>query len=73
MTSASWQSGVMVQCPAIMLLQRDLGRDGPWLPFRSVRYAWHQIRLTVAGMSYAARRVVELQAPWAVDAQWHAR
>jgi len=29
--------------------------------------AWHQIRLTVAEMNYATRRLVELQAPWAID------
>jgi hypothetical protein len=29
--------------------------------------AWHRIRLTVQEMNYAARRVVELQAPWTVD------
>jgi hypothetical protein len=39
-------------------------------PFRR---AWHQVRLTVAEMNYAARRAAELQAPWAVDAQWHTR
>jgi hypothetical protein len=34
---------------------------------------WHRIRLTVAEMNYATRRVVELQAPWTVDEQWHSR
>ena len=28
---------------------------------------WHRIRMTVQEMNYAARRVVELQAPWIVD------
>ena len=40
---------------------------------RRLRGAWHQIRLTVAEMNYAARRAAELQAPWAVDEQWHTR
>jgi hypothetical protein len=35
--------------------------------------AWHRIRVTVAEMNYATRRVVELQAPWSVDEQWHRR
>ena len=35
----------------------------------SVRGPWHRIRLIVAEMNYAARRVVELQAPWTVDDQ----
>jgi hypothetical protein len=38
-----------------------------------LRGAWHRISLTVQEMNYAARRVVELQAPWSVDQQWHSR
>jgi hypothetical protein len=38
-----------------------------------LRGAWHRIRLAVQEMNYAARRVVELQAPWSVDQQWHSR
>jgi hypothetical protein len=38
-----------------------------------LRRAWQRIRLTVAEMNYAARRVVELQAPWVVDEQSRAR
>ena len=35
------------------------------------RGTWHRIRRTVQEMNYATRRVVELQAPWSVDKQWH--
>jgi hypothetical protein len=38
-----------------------------------LRRAWHRIRLTVAEMNCAARRIIELQAPWSVDEQWHKR
>jgi hypothetical protein len=38
-----------------------------------LRGAWHRIRLTVQEMNYATQRVVELQAPWSVDKQWHSR
>jgi hypothetical protein len=38
-----------------------------------LRSAWHQVRLSVAEMNYAARRLVELQAPWAIDEHWHTR
>ena len=38
-----------------------------------LRAACHRIRLTVREMNYAARRVVQLQAPWSVDEQWHRR
>jgi hypothetical protein len=37
------------------------------------RTVWHRIRMTVAEMNYATRRLVELQAPWSVDEQWHTR
>jgi hypothetical protein len=39
----------------------------------AVRGPWHRIRLMVAEMNYAARRVVELQAPWSVDQRWQSR
>jgi hypothetical protein len=35
--------------------------------------AWHRIRLAVAEMNYAAQRIVQIQAPWAVDDQWHTK
>jgi hypothetical protein len=38
-----------------------------------LRGAWHRIRRTVQDMNYASRRVVEVQAPWSVDEQWHSR
>ena len=38
-----------------------------------LRRAWRRIRLTVQEMNYASRRVVELQAPWSVDKQWHSK
>jgi hypothetical protein len=38
-----------------------------------LRGPWHPIRLTVQEMNYAARRAVELQAPWIVDQQWQSR
>ena len=37
------------------------------------RGPWHRIRLTVREMNDAARRVVELQAPWIVDQRWQSR
>jgi hypothetical protein len=42
-------------------------------PAASGHGPWHRIRLTVREMNYAARRVVELQAPWSVDQQWQSR
>jgi hypothetical protein len=40
---------------------------------RPLRGPWHRIRLAVQEMNYAARRVVELQAPRIVDQQWQSR
>ncbi len=40
---------------------------------RRIRGAFHRIRRTVAEMNYASRRLVEVQAPWSVDPQWHRR
>jgi hypothetical protein len=36
-----------------------------------LRGAWHRVRLVVAEMNYASRRVVERQAPWTVDQEWY--
>jgi hypothetical protein len=36
-----------------------------------LRRAWRRIRLTVQEMNYGTRRVVEVQAPWTADKQWH--
>jgi hypothetical protein len=38
-----------------------------------LRRTSHRIRLTFQEMNYANRRIVELQAPWIVDQQWHSR
>jgi hypothetical protein len=38
-----------------------------------LRRAWLRIRRTVQEMNYANRRLMEVQAPWSVDAQWHRR
>jgi hypothetical protein len=38
-----------------------------------LRAAWHRVRLVVAEMNYASRRVVERQAPWTVDQDWYRR
>jgi hypothetical protein len=38
-----------------------------------LRGAVHRIRQVVAEMNYGSRRIVEVQAPWTVDDQWHRR
>jgi hypothetical protein len=34
---------------------------------------FHRIFLAFREMNHASRRLVEVQAPWAVDAQWHSK
>jgi hypothetical protein len=34
---------------------------------------WHRIFLAFREINYANRRIVEVQAPWTVDEQWHRR
>jgi hypothetical protein len=38
-----------------------------------LRGAWRRFRLNIQEMNHATRRVVEVQAPWSVDKQWHSR
>jgi hypothetical protein len=38
-----------------------------------LRRAWLRIRRTIQEMNYANQRLVEVQAPWSVDARWHRR
>jgi hypothetical protein len=40
---------------------------GGWSRGERLRFLWHRLRLTVAEMNYATRRMVELQAPWIAD------
>lgn len=46
---------------------RHLERSVSWTGPERARWLWYRLRLTVAEMNYATRRVVELQAPWIAD------
>ena len=46
---------------------------GPWTGRERLRFLWYRLRLTVAEMNYATRRMAELQAPWISDDCWHER
>jgi hypothetical protein len=46
---------------------RDLEKMGGWSRGERLRFLWYRLRLTVAEMNYATRRMVELQAPWLSD------
>jgi hypothetical protein len=53
---------------------RPVGPVGPVSPAgRGLRAVCRRIRMAVREMNYASRRLVELQAPWIVDSQWHSK
>ena len=52
---------------------RQLEKSVSWSCRERLRFLWYRSRLTVAEMNYASRRLVELQAPWTVDPQWHTK
>lgn len=43
---------------------RQLEETVSWTGPERLRCLWYRLRLTVADMNYATRRVVEIQAPW---------
>ena len=53
--------------PADLLHRRQLEKSVSWSGRERLRYLWYRLRLTIAEMNYATRRVVELQAPWISD------
>jgi hypothetical protein len=46
---------------------RHLEKMGGWSRGERLRFLWYRLRLTVAEMNHATRRMVELQAPWISD------
>jgi hypothetical protein len=47
--------------------RRQLEKSISWSGRERLRCLWYRLRLTVAEMNYATRRMVELQAPWISD------
>jgi hypothetical protein len=52
---------------ADLLHRRQLEQSVSWSGRERLRCLWYRLRLTVAEMNYATRRMVELQAPWISD------
>src|SRR5262245_45590214 len=46
------------------LTHRQMEKMVSWTGRERLRCVWYRLRLTVAEMNYATRRVVEVQAPW---------
>ena len=53
--------------PADFLHRQQLEKSVSWSGRERLRCLWYRLRLTVAEMNYATRRMVELQAPWISD------
>lgn len=53
--------------PADLVHRRQLERSVSWSGRERLRCLWYRLRLTVAEMNYATRRMLELQAPWISD------
>jgi hypothetical protein len=53
--------------PADLAHGRQLEKSVSWSGRERLRCLWYRLRLTVAEMNYATRRMVELQAPWISD------
>jgi hypothetical protein len=47
--------------------RRQLEKSVSWSGRERLRCLWYRLRLTIAEMNYATRRMVELQAPWISD------
>jgi hypothetical protein len=52
---------------ADLVHRRQLEGSLSWSGRERLRCLWYRLRLTVAEMNYATRRMVELQAPWISD------
>ena len=52
---------------ADLVHRRQLEKSVSWSGRERLRCLWYRLRLTVAEMNYATRRMVELQAPWISD------
>ena len=53
--------------PAAQRQVRHPEKMGGWSRGERLRFLWYRLRLTVAEMNHATRRMVELQAPWISD------
>jgi hypothetical protein len=53
--------------PPDLVHRRQLEKSISWSGRERLRCLWYRLRLTVAEMNYATRRMAELQAPWIAD------
>jgi hypothetical protein len=56
---------------ADLVHRRQLETSVAWSGRERLRFLWYRLRLELADINYASRRLVELQTPWIADPQWH--
>ncbi len=59
--------------PADLVRRRQLEKSVSWSGRERLRCLWYRLRLELADLNYASRRLAELQIPWIADPQWHAK
>jgi hypothetical protein len=57
--------------PADLAHRRPLEKSVSWSRRERLRCLWYRLRLELADLNYASRRLIELQIPWTADPQWH--
>jgi hypothetical protein len=55
---------------ADLVHRRQLEKSVAWSGRERLRCLWYRLRLGLADMNYASKRLVELQVPWMADPQW---
>jgi hypothetical protein len=53
--------------PVDLVPRRQLEKSVSWSGRERLWCLWYRLRLTIAEMNYASRRMVELQSPWISD------
>ena len=53
--------------PGDLVHRRQLEKSVSWSGRERLRCLWYRLRLTVAEMNGATRRMVEVQAPWIAE------
>src|SRR5215469_17358873 len=61
------------QDSADLLHRRQLEKSVSWSGRERLRCLWYRLRLELADLNYASKRLVELQIPWIADPQWHTK
>ena len=56
---------------ASAIRRQQLEKSVSWSGREWLRCLWYRLRLELADINYANRRLIELQIPWTADPQWH--